>query len=566
MRSLAIAIFMLLPLVATANPSILIEAQYPGADAQTMMETVVVPIETQLRGCEGVARMRSLAFSGRALIRLDLDAKADLFKVRQLAQERLALAQATLPHLVALRGIVMHAATDDAFVIVALRPGDGADLLAVGTLARGTLRPALLKTPDIAGVEIIGDPTEEIQFRLDPNKLHLVDLTPAEITSALKNARKDKVGLKDLHKIVVSKREGKAILLSDIGEVVARDRREDLTGAARYMKDGVHESDAVLLIVRFTPGNTQGALDLIDKRLAELGKKLPKGVVIERELFAADDTTVVLRLPVDTPLDRRQTTVRGTIEAMRDMPARSAFWIIQGDDESNLLYVKGDGTLRTALRKDLAQRPFGSRVGKRMTPLVPWPGEGMDIAIRVRGDESKALQQTADQLLGGLRKIKGIADADNGYTLRTSWSLTVEREKCTTLGIGVQDVHDVLTLALHSKDVPPGQIGAPPLPNRLVPLDFPPNWRVSYDVAYRPEDVMKLHVRSAKGKMVPLREIVTMESRPEPMSLLRDGGEPCIVVSCNIDGRDSAEARRDIAALVKAVARKGVRVELDPPQ
>src|SRR5262245_59963734 len=94
----ACVLLLALSAVVRADAPLVIEAHYPGANAQTVEDTVAVPIEQQLKGTVGVRKvMTRCTEDGRCLIWLELEKRADRVKLRADADRRLALAGPTLP-------------------------------------------------------------------------------------------------------------------------------------------------------------------------------------------------------------------------------------------------------------------------------------------------------------------------------------------------------------------------------------------------------------------------------------------------------------------------------------
>ena len=79
-------------------PTVVVEASYPGADAQTVAETVGAPIEEQVNGVEGMMYMSSNSGSdGSYSLTVTFEAGTDLDIASVKVQNRVARAEATMP-------------------------------------------------------------------------------------------------------------------------------------------------------------------------------------------------------------------------------------------------------------------------------------------------------------------------------------------------------------------------------------------------------------------------------------------------------------------------------------
>ncbi|TIW78317.1 MAG: hydrophobe/amphiphile efflux-1 family RND transporter, partial [Mesorhizobium sp.] len=89
-----------------APPTIVVRAQYPGADAQTVAATVATPIEQEINGVEGMLYMSSYS-SGDGSMALTITFKlgTDLDKAQVLVQNRVSVAEPRLPEEVRRLGI-----------------------------------------------------------------------------------------------------------------------------------------------------------------------------------------------------------------------------------------------------------------------------------------------------------------------------------------------------------------------------------------------------------------------------------------------------------------------------
>ena len=88
-------------------PTVVVTAQYPGASAQTISDTVAAPIEQQINGVDDMQYIYSQATSnGQLTITVTFKLGTDLDKAQVLVQNRVAIAQPQLPEEVQRNGVV----------------------------------------------------------------------------------------------------------------------------------------------------------------------------------------------------------------------------------------------------------------------------------------------------------------------------------------------------------------------------------------------------------------------------------------------------------------------------
>jgi len=136
-------------------PTVTVLAEAPGL-APTEMETLVtIPIETALNGAAGVRRIRSSTAIGSAIVWVEFDWGAEIYRARQIVAEKLQTARASLPPEVPSPVLAPVTSIMGEVMYVALRSEGGADqhdLMTLKTLADWTLRRQLLAVPGVAQV------------------------------------------------------------------------------------------------------------------------------------------------------------------------------------------------------------------------------------------------------------------------------------------------------------------------------------------------------------------------------------------------------------------------------
>ncbi|ALG90855.1 MULTISPECIES: efflux RND transporter permease subunit [Actibacterium] len=169
-----------------AGPSVVIGATYPGASAETVADTVVQIIEKEMTGLDGLRYINSSTTStGHATITLTFALGTDPDIAQVQVQNKLSLAEATLPESVVRQGVTVEKSATGYLMIVGLVSDDGArsaiDL--ADYLASNIVEP-VSRLSGVGKVELFGS-EYAMRIWMDPQKLKYYDLTPATVVAAI---------------------------------------------------------------------------------------------------------------------------------------------------------------------------------------------------------------------------------------------------------------------------------------------------------------------------------------------------------------------------------------------
>src|SRR5712692_756607 len=118
-----VAVFML-PIdqyPAITPPTVQVTANYPGANAQVVADTVAAPIEQQVNGVEGMLYMSSQSSNdGSYSLDVTFQLGVDLNIAQVLVQNRVAIAQPSLPDVVKAIGVTVKKRSPDILLVVNL--------------------------------------------------------------------------------------------------------------------------------------------------------------------------------------------------------------------------------------------------------------------------------------------------------------------------------------------------------------------------------------------------------------------------------------------------------------
>ena len=168
-------------------PTVQVTANYPGASAKTLVETVALPIEQQVNGVEKMLYMQSTCTSdGRYTLTVTFDVGTDLDFAQVLVQNRVAAAMSQLPVPVQQQGVVTKKKSTAILQIITLTSTNKAhDSLFLSNFATLALRDRLARLSGVGDVIVFGIGQYSMRVWLDAELMRQRSLTPTEVIKAI---------------------------------------------------------------------------------------------------------------------------------------------------------------------------------------------------------------------------------------------------------------------------------------------------------------------------------------------------------------------------------------------
>ena len=168
-------------------PTVQVTTRYPGAGAETVMNTVALPIEQQVNGVPHMLYMQSTSTSdGAYTLTVTFDIGTDLNTAQILVQNRVSSAMSSLPQSVQAQGVVVQQKSTSILQIVTLSsPDKRYDSLFLSNYATINLVNELSRIPGVGNVVVFGVGQYSMRVWLDPQKLRSYGLTPGDVIQAI---------------------------------------------------------------------------------------------------------------------------------------------------------------------------------------------------------------------------------------------------------------------------------------------------------------------------------------------------------------------------------------------
>jgi len=168
-------------------PTVQVTASYPGANANTLRDTVAAPIEEQVSGVEGMLYMSSICTNNGSYaltVTFQLGTDSDMAQV--LVQNRVALALPVVPALVQNEGVTVKKQSPATLMIVNLiGDGDKNDPVYLSNYATIYLKDELARVEGVAGINYLGQQDYSMRAWLDPDRLAALHLNAIDVVTAI---------------------------------------------------------------------------------------------------------------------------------------------------------------------------------------------------------------------------------------------------------------------------------------------------------------------------------------------------------------------------------------------
>jgi CzcA family heavy metal efflux pump len=277
------------------KPTVTLLTECPGLAPEEVETLVTQPLESAVQGVGGLDRLRSNSDVGLSLVFAEFDWGTDIYRARQLVQERVQSVVSTLPAGVQ-PGMTPVSSLMGEILLIGVRNKDGKiPPMDLRQLADWQIRRRIQSIGGVAEVLTIGGGVKQAQVLPDPHRLAAHGVTFEELEKAVAKAASNSTSgylIAGAQEIMV-RNLGMTANLDDLGRTVIKtvgDRPVVVSDVAKLAwgvqamrgDASVNGTMGVVLSVDKAPGfDTLVLTEKIEKALVELRPTLPEGVELE---------------------------------------------------------------------------------------------------------------------------------------------------------------------------------------------------------------------------------------------------------------------------------------------
>ena len=288
-------------------PTIRVAARYPGANAKVVADTVAAPIEQQVVGVEGMLYMSSQSNNdGSYTLDVTFALGTEINMAQVLVQNRVAIAEPTLPDVVRSIGVTTKKRSPDILLAIGLYSDDNPetgrpyfDQLYMSNYCTIQLKDAISRLEGVGDVMIGGQQDYSIRVWLDPEKMQSRELTVEDVIRVLRE-QNVQVAAGQIGQPPVPSGQDFQYTLSTLGRLLDPDQFANIIlktgsdGQITYLRDvsrvelGAMNQDMLMrldgkpsagLLVFLLPGsNALDTADRVKAAMHEMEGRFPKGL------------------------------------------------------------------------------------------------------------------------------------------------------------------------------------------------------------------------------------------------------------------------------------------------
>lgn len=285
-------------------PTVVVRANFPGANPKVIGETVASPLEQAIVGVEGMLYMSSQSTNdGKLTLTVTFALGTDLDNAQVQVQNRVTRTMPTLPTEVQRLGVTVDKASPDLTMVVHLTsPDNRYDMLYLSNYAALNVKDELARLDGVGDVQLFGMGNYSLRVWLDPNKVASRGLTATDVVNAIREQNRQvaagalgappsdagnsfQLSINTQGRLVTEEEfENIIIRAGEDGEITRlRDIARVELGSNQYaLRSLLNNKPAVAIPIFQRPGSNAIAIsDEVRTRMAELKQSFPQGMDYE---------------------------------------------------------------------------------------------------------------------------------------------------------------------------------------------------------------------------------------------------------------------------------------------
>ena len=169
-------------------PTVQVSAVYPGANAETVAQTVGIPIEQQVNGVDGMLYMSSnSSASGAYSLTVTFEVGTDIDMATVMVQNRVSVALNSLPEAVKVQGVTVQKQSSNIVMMLTLSGDSIYDGLYLTNYANLNLVDQLTRVPGVGAVDVMGAGDYSMRVWLNPETMRIRNITPQQVYAAIQS-------------------------------------------------------------------------------------------------------------------------------------------------------------------------------------------------------------------------------------------------------------------------------------------------------------------------------------------------------------------------------------------
>ncbi|MDU4252307.1 efflux RND transporter permease subunit [Pseudomonas sp.] len=282
-------------------PTVVVRANFPGANPKVIGETVAAPLEQAITGVENMLYMSSQSTAdGKMTLTITFALGTDLDNAQVQVQNRVTRTQPKLPEEVTRIGITVDKASPDLTMVVHLTsPDNRYDMLYLSNYAILNIKDELARLEGVGDVQLFGMGDYSLRVWLDPNKVASRNLTATDVVAAIREQNRQVAAgalgappaPTDTSFQLSINTQGRLVTEEEFENIIIRSgpdgeitRLKDIArvelGSSQYaLRSLLDNQPAVAIPIFQRPGSNAIAIsNLVREKMAELKKDFPQGV------------------------------------------------------------------------------------------------------------------------------------------------------------------------------------------------------------------------------------------------------------------------------------------------
>ena len=290
-----------------APPTVKVSTNYSGANADAVLKSVIVPLEEQINGVEGMTYMTSSAANGGSAsinVYFKQGINPDMAAVN--VQNRVSQASALLPSEVTRNGVTVQKQQSSTVLMIMLKSTNpDYDDKFMQNYVNINILPQIKRVMGVGDASVYGSKDYTMRVWLKPDVMKSYNITPSEVNAALQDqnieAAPGELGANSNQSFQYAlKYTGRLKNTEEFGNIIIRSKNSQVLrlkdvatlelGAASYsIFTRNNGSEAVVMAINQTAGsNAQDIIKDVKSVMKVAGEKLPKGISYEYQMDASE--------------------------------------------------------------------------------------------------------------------------------------------------------------------------------------------------------------------------------------------------------------------------------------